>query len=90
MHMDQTYVNSMATASGLRFMRPEEFPDLRRPNCTTTDFRKAIGNRKAYRSVTSALQTLCKTRRASRTDKETKNAPKVRKAVSARLAKGNL
>lgn len=29
MHMDQTYVNSMATASGLRFMRPEEFPDLR-------------------------------------------------------------
>lgn len=36
----------------------------------------------------SALQTFCKTRRASRTDKETENAPSARKAVSARLTKG--
>ena len=36
----------------------------------------------------SALQTFCKTRRASRTDKETKKAPSARKAVSARLTKG--
>lgn len=36
----------------------------------------------------SALQTFCKTRRASRTDKETENAPSSRKGVYARLTKG--